>query len=65
MKNGDSSVLFRTFCAVYIFKHGNPIVSNKYKNGKINITIIVTITIYSTYLLKECSTIPNVKVVPV
>ena len=50
--NGDSSVLFRIFCAVNIFKHGNPIVSNKYKNGNINKTIIVITTIHSTYLLK-------------
>ena len=45
MKNGDSSVLFHIVCAGNIFKHGNLIVSNDYKNGKINKTIIVTITI--------------------
>ena len=53
------------FCVVYylcvgnIFKHGNPIVSNKYKNGEINQTIIVIIAIYSTYRLKWCTTITN------
>ena len=56
MKNGDSSVLFRIFCAVNIFKHGNPIVSNKYTNSKINRAIIVIIAVYSTHLLKWCTT---------
>ena len=45
MKNGDSSVLFRIFCAGNIFKHGNLTVSNDYKNGKINKTIMVIIEI--------------------
>ena len=45
MPNGASTVLFLIFYAGNIFKHGNLIVSNKYKISEMNQTIIVIITI--------------------
>ena len=50
---------FLILCSGNRFKHGNPIVLNKYKNGEENITIIVIIAIYITYLSRWCTTIPN------
>ena len=47
------------FCVVNRFDHGNPIVGNKYKNGETYRFMIVIITIYSPYLSKWCTTIPN------
>ena len=45
------------FCAGKIFEHGNPILSNKYKNDYMNHIIIVIITTNNTYLSKWCTTI--------
>ena len=52
-------MLFYILCAGNIFDNGNPIVSNKYKNDEINKIRMVIISIYSTYLSKWCTTIPN------
>ena len=59
MPNCASYVLFIIFCAGNIFKHGNPIVRNKYITGEINKTLIVIITILSTYLFKWTIATPN------
>ena len=45
MPDGASNALFLIFCAENRFNHGNPIVSNKYKIGEINQTIIVIFVI--------------------
>ena len=59
MPNDAYNVLFLIFCAGNRFKHGKPMVNNNYKDGEMNRTIIVIIAIYSTYLSKWCTTIPN------
>ena len=51
--------LFFIFCAGKKFDHGNPIIGNKYKNDEINKIRMVIISIYSTYLSKWRTTIPN------
>ena len=52
------------FCAGNKFNKENPMESNKYRISDINRTIIVTININNTYLLKWCTTIQNGYPVP-
>ena len=65
MPNGASSVLFSINIYANIFDRENPIEIYRYKIIGMNQTIMVIITINTTYLSKWCSTIPNNYIFPV